>query len=62
MDLKIIKQLIPSKLKPELISIETHDPDGKKSDDCDRINDFLQNNDYSMFKRVGPTTLFSIKH
>lgn len=62
MDLKIIKQLIPSKLKPELISIETHDPDGKKSDDCDRINDFLQNNDYSMFKRVGPTTLFSFKN
>ena len=59
MDLKILKQLIPSKLKPRLISIETHNPDNIKLRDCDQINDFLKDNNYKMLKRVGPTTLFS---
>ena len=60
MDLKIIKQILPYKFKPKLISIETHNPDNVKSRDCDQINNFLINNDYKVFKRVGPTTLFNI--
>ena len=60
MDLKIIKQILPHKFKPKLISIETHNPDNVKSRDCDQINNFLINNDYKVFKRVGPTTLFNI--
>ena len=60
MDLKILKQLIPIKIKPELISIETHSPDNKKLRDCDEINDFLKKNNYNTYKRVGPTTLFCI--
>ena len=59
MDLKIIKQLIPKKIAPQLVSIETHDPDENKLRDCDAINDFLKLNKYTVFKRVGPTTLFS---
>ena len=39
-----------------------HDPDGKKLRDCDAINDFLKLNKYLVFKRVGPTTLFSKKN
>ena len=60
MDLKIIKQILPYKFKPKLISIETHNPDNVKSRDCDQINNFLINNNYKVFKRVGPTTLFNI--
>ena len=62
MDLKILRQLIPSKLKPKLISIETHNPDNIKLRDCDQINDFLKDNNYKMLKRVGPTTLFNINN
>ena len=62
MDLKILKQLVPSKLKPKLISIETHNPDNIKLRDCDQINDFLKDNNYKMLKRVGPTTLFNINN
>ena len=59
MDFKILYQLIPNKMKPELISIETHKVDGSKSQDCDKINDHLKDNNFKTFKRVGPTTLFS---
>ena len=59
MDFKILHQLIPNKMKPELISIETHKVDGSKSQDCDKINDHLKDNNFKTFKRVGPTTLFS---
>lgn len=60
MDLKILRQLIPHKLTPSLISIETHSPDSKKLRDCDEINRYLIGNNYAVFKRVGPTTLFSV--
>ena len=59
MDFKILHQLIPNKMKPELNSIETHKVDGSKSQDCDKINDHLKDNNFKTFKRVGPTTLFS---
>lgn len=61
MDFKILKQLIPNKITPKLVSIETHNPDNIKLRDCDLINDFLKSKNYSVFKRVGPTTLFNIK-
>ena len=52
MDLKIIKQLIPKKITPQLVSIETHDPDENKLRDCDEINDFLILNNYSILYDV----------
>ena len=59
-DMKMLRQLIPNKtIDPELISIETHHTDGSKSDDADQISIFLNSHNYKIFKRVGPTTLFS---
>ncbi len=58
MDFRMLIQLIPNKIKPKLISIETHNVDGSKSQDCDKINDFLNNSSYRILKRVGPSTLF----
>ena len=58
MDYKILTQLVPNKLKPELISIETHNVDGSKTRDCDKINGFLNNSNFRILKRVGPSTLF----
>ena len=59
-DLRMLKQLIPNKIiKPELISIETHHADGSKSENADLIDKFLNENNYTIYKRVGPTTLFS---
>ena len=59
MDLKILKQLMPNKIKPKLISIETHNIDGSKSKDCDKINEFLINCNFQVYKRIGPSTLFN---
>lgn len=57
-DYKILTQIDIQKLKPKLISIETHNVDGSKSENFQNINDYLINNNFSIFKRVGPTTLF----
>ncbi len=58
-DLKMLKQLIPNEvIKPGLISIETHHADGSKSNDADKISDYLNSFNYKIYKRVGPTTLF----
>ena len=59
-DLKMLKQLIPNEvIKPDLISIETHHTDGSKSEDAEKISDYLSSYNYKIFKRVGPTTLFN---
>ena len=58
-DLSILTQLVPHKLKPALISIETHNVDGTKSKDCDKINDYMKECKFNPYKRVGPSTLFS---
>ena len=60
MDFKTLKQLVPKKLSPILISIETHDPANTKLRDCDQIINFLKENNYKIYKRVGPSTLFNI--
>ena len=58
MDFKMLTQLVPNKIKPKLISIETHNVDGSKSKDCDKINDYLNNCSFRILKRAGPSTLF----
>ena len=60
MDLKILSQLIPNKLHPQLISVETHNVDGSKSNECDKIHELLKNSNYKLYKRIGPTTLYTI--
>ena len=57
-DYKILTQIDIQKLNPKLISIETHNVDGSESENYSNINDYLINNNFSIFKRVGPTTLF----
>ena len=59
MDYKILKNLDLKQLKPKLISIETHDVDGSKSKDFESIVKLMKESSFSIYKRVGPTTLFS---
>jgi len=62
-DFEILKQINLSKYKVKLLSIETHNVDGSKTEYFDSIKKFLEKNNYSVFKRVGPTTLFALnKH
>ena len=60
MDFKILLQLIPNKLQPQLISIETYNVDGSKSDECDKIDEFLKNCNYKCYKRIGPSSLYTL--
>ena len=50
-----------SKYGAELLSIETHNVDGSKTENCDSIKSYLEKKSYFIYKRVGPTTLFSSK-
>ena len=60
MDYKILKNIDLKQLKPKLISIETHNVDGLKSKDFESIVKLMKESSFSIFKRVGPTTLFSL--
>ena len=59
MDYKILKNINLNQLKPKLISIETHNVDGLKSKDFESIVKLMKESSFSIYKRVGPTTLFS---
>ena len=59
MDYKILKNINLNRLKPKLISIETHNVDGLKSKDFESIVKLMKESSFSIYKRVGPTTLFS---
>jgi hypothetical protein len=61
-DYKILTQINIQKLKPKLISIETHNFDGSEGKNLQNINDYLIKNNFSIFKRIGPTTLFDRKN
>ena len=58
-DYKTLTQININKLKPKLISIETHNVDGSESDYFRKINEYLIKNEYNILKRVGPTTLYN---
>ena len=59
MDYKILQNINLNLLKPKLISVETHNVDGTKSNNCDSIVKLMIEGSFSIYKRVGPTTLFS---
>jgi hypothetical protein len=59
MDYNILRNIDLNQLKPSLIAIETHNVDGKKSKDFESIVKLMVDNNFSIHKRVGPTTLFS---
>lgn len=58
-DYQVLTQIKLDQLKPKLISIETHNPDGSESENCLSIQEFLKKNNFIIHKRVGPTTLFN---
>ena len=57
-DYQILKQIKIGKLRPKLLSIETHNVDGSEGENYQYIQDHLDKNNYNIYKRVGPTTLF----
>lgn len=57
-DYQVLKQIKIDKLKPKLISIETHNVGGSESENSRYITSFLKENNFDILKRVGPTTLF----
>ena len=61
-DYKILTQIKIYKLNPKLISIETHNVDGSESENFHNIHEYLVKHNYTIFKRVGPTTLFNHKN
>jgi FkbM family methyltransferase len=62
MDYEILTAIDLNRLKPKLISIETHNVDGSKSENFELIETFMIKNSFSIHKRVGPTTLFSFNN
>ena len=59
MDYKILKNIDLNQLKPKLISVETHNVDGTKSNNFESIAKLMKEGSFSIYKRVGPTTLFN---
>tara|TARA_B100001093_G_C26568639_1_gene901922 strand:- start:95 stop:811 length:717 start_codon:yes stop_codon:yes gene_type:complete len=59
MDYEILKNIDLNQLKPKLISIETHDVDGSKYKNFESIVKLMKAGSFSIYKRVGPTTLFN---
>ena len=60
LDFEILLQMNLSKYKVKLLSIETHNVDGSKTENFESIKNLLEKNGYLIFKRVGPTTLFNL--
>ena len=59
LDYEILKQINPKKLEVKLIAIETHNVDGSAAKNFASISSFLKNYNFSIYKRFGPTTLYS---
>ena len=59
MDYVILEKINLNQLKPKLISIETHNVDGSKSKNFEPILKHMLENNFTIHKRVGATTLFS---
>ena len=60
LDFEILQQINLKKYDIKLLSIETHNVDGSKLQNCDLIYKHLEKNDFSVYKRAGPTTLFGV--
>lgn len=59
-DYQVLREIKIEKLKPKLIAIETHNPDGSEGENYVQIQEFLNKNNFNIYKRVGPTTLFAL--
>ena len=60
-DFQVLTDIKIKKLNPTLISIETHNVDGSASKNFENIKEYLKKYDFIIYKRIGPTTLFSAK-
>ena len=60
LDLEILKQIDLKKFGVSLVAIETHHVDGTKSKSCDKIFSYLENLNFLIHRRVGPTSLFRL--
>ena len=60
MDFDILKQINLKRCKTKLISIETHRPDGSESKNFKLISSFLRSQNFILYERIGPTTLFKL--
>ena len=57
-DYEILKQIDLSKFHVKLIAIETHPIDNIESDSVPQILNFLNKNNFTLYKKIGPTSLF----
>lgn len=60
MDFDILKQINLKRCKTKLISIETHRPDGSELKNFKLISSFLRSQNFILYERIGPTTLFKL--
>ena len=58
MDYKVLEQLNLEKYKVSLVAIETHHVNGMQSKDYNKILNFFKKYNFSLMKRLGPTSLF----
>ena len=61
LDYEILKQIDIKGFSVKLISIETHNVDGTPTKNFNEISSFLKNLKFTIYKRVGPTTLYNYK-
>ena len=58
MDYKVLEQINLQKYKVSLVAIETHHVNGKKSKDYNKNLNFFKKYNFTLMKRLGPTSLF----
>lgn len=58
-DYELLTQIKIDKLNPNLIAIETHNIDESEIETFPLIKKYMENNNYNVYQRVGPTTLFN---
>ena len=58
-DYEMLTQIDLKKFKVKLISIETHNVDGTSSKNMELISSFLNKSNFSIYKRIGPSTLYN---
>ena len=61
LDYEVLKQIDLKKLKTKLVAIETHYVDGVEIKEYQNILLHLKNLDFSILKKIGPTTIFKSK-
>ena len=60
-DFDILKQMDLIKYQVKLLAIETHNVDGSKVKNFNLIASFLNKNNFYIYERVGPTSIYQIK-